>query len=405
MTIEEILRAHGQEHVLEETDKLTADEKAAFDAQVNAIDWSVFDILAQKGQEEARGEFEPLGAVELPEIQKRHDEFYNAGIEAIKRGEIGAVLLAGGQGTRLGLDGPKGTCEIGLTRSVSIFEQLICNLRKVTDAAGCIIPLYVMTSEKNNDATKAFFQEKNFFGYPKEDVFFFIQEMAVSVDYNGKIYKEGPGRLATSPNGNGGWFSSMMKGGALADAKKRGVKWLNVFAVDNVLQQICDPVFVGATLSGGYDSGAKVVSKADPYEKVGVLCLEDGRPSIVEYYDMGKEMAETLDAEGKLAYRFGVILNYLFSVEKLEDIVARHMPLHIVEKKIPYYTAKDGNVAPTEPNGYKFETLVLDMVHMMDNCLSFEVDREKEFAPIKNLHGVDSLDSARELLQKNGVTL
>ena len=403
--INNVLEKYGQLHIMNNVKSLSAEQKDSFFAEIEDIDWHIFDILKDKEKEAERGKIEPLGALEIPEINARHDEFYASGIEAIKKGEVAAVLLAGGMGTRLGMDGPKGTCQVGINRSLFIFEQLINNLLDVTNAAGAYVPLYIMTSDKNDEATRDFFAEHDYFGYPSDDIFFFKQAMAPAVDFEGKLLLEAKGKLATSPNGNGGWFASMEKTGALADAKKRGVKWFNCFAVDNVLQRIADPVFVGATILGGFDSAGKVVKKADAYEKVGVLCLEDGRPSIVEYYEMGKEMAESLDENGELAYRFGVILNYLFSVDKLEEIVKDHMPLHIVEKKVPYIDENEKLVSPEEPNGYKFETLILDMVHKMDRCLSFEVVREKEFAPIKNLHGVDSLDSARELLKLNGVEL
>jgi UDP-N-acetylglucosamine/UDP-N-acetylgalactosamine diphosphorylase len=172
-----------------------------------------------------------------------------------------------------------------------------------------------------------------------------------------------------------------------------------------VLQQIADPVFVGATIASGCVSGAKVVRKADPYERVGALCLEDGRPSIVEYYELTPEMAEAVNGNGSLLYGFGVILNYLFRVDKLLEIESRQLPLHIVEKKVPYLDGTGSLIRPESPNAYKFETLILDMIYMMDNCLSFEVVREKEFAPVKNATGIDSVESARELLQKNGITI
>jgi UDP-N-acetylglucosamine/UDP-N-acetylgalactosamine diphosphorylase len=343
--------------------------------------------------------------VETEEIAARKDEFEKAGYQAIREGKVAALLLAGGMGTRLGLDKPKGELNVGESRTLYLFECLIHNLQDVTSVAGKSIPLYIMTSEKNNDETIRFFREHDFFGYPQEDVAFFVQEMAAAVDYDGKLLLEEPGRLATSPNGNGGWFSSLVKAGLLEDIHKRGVEWINIFAVDNVLQRICDPAFVGATILSGKVSGSKVVRKVDAYEKMGVLCLEDGRPSVVEYYEMSKEMAETTDEQGNLVYAFGVILNYIFRVDKLEEIVERHLPVHVVEKKIPYMTGDGEYVKPQEPNGYKFETLVVDMIRMMDDNLPYEVVREKEFAPIKNLHGVDSLDSARELLKKNGVQL
>ena len=195
-----------------------------------------------------------------------------------------------------------------------------------------------------------------------------------------------------------------MRAGLLDKVRELGVEWLNVFAVDNVLQKIADPVFVGAVLEHGCVCGAKVVAKADPNEKVGVLCLEDGKPSIVEYYEMTDEIIHSRDESGKLLYNYGVILNYLFQVDTLVKIVNQNLPLHVVEKKIPYINEDGEYVKPEQPNGYKFETLVLDMIHMMDNCLSFEVERDKEFAPIKNATGVDSLESARNLMKKNGIS-
>lgn len=405
----EVLRAHGQEHIFAAYEKLPAAGRQKLAAQVDRIDWPVVELAAQKaGQGKAaqeRGALEPLSALKVDEIAADRTRYEEIGLRAIRAGKVGAVLLAGGQGTRLGSDGPKGKYNIGITRDVYIFEMLIRNLRAVTDKAGCFVPLYIMTSDKNHEETIAFFEEKGYFGYPKEFVKFFEQEMAPSVDFHGKLYMEAPDSLSLSPNGNGGWFHSMAATGVLADVKRRGVEWLNIFAVDNVLQRIADPVFVGATLDSGCVSGAKVVRKADPQEKVGVLCLEDGRPSIVEYYEMTEEMVSARDADGELSYSFGVILNYLFRVDKLEEIMNAKMPVHVVEKKIPYMDENGRYVNPGEPNGYKFEILVLDMIHLLDNCLSFEVVREHEFAPIKNKTGVDSVESARALLKKNGVEL
>lgn len=369
--------------------------------QLNNMDWSYLDLIDHK--EQARGTFAPLGAMELPEIETKKDEFKALGLEAIKACKVGAILLAGGQGTRLGFDKAKGMYNIGVNKELYIFEQLIRNLQKVTDEAGAFVPLYIMTSDKNDAQTREFFAEHDFFGYNKDFVKFFVQEMVPAVDFDGNVLVEAEDSLAMSPNGNGGWFTSLVKAGLGEDMKEKGVEWLNVFAVDNVLQQIADPVFVGATLQSGCVSGAKVVRKCDPYERVGALCLEDGKPSIIEYYELTPEMAEATNEAGSLLYGFGVILNYLFSVDKLFDIVEKQMPLHIVEKKVPYIDENGNFVKPETPNAYKFETLILDMVYMMDDCLSFEVDREKEFAPVKNATGVDSVESARELLKKNGI--
>jgi len=371
--------------------------------QLNNMDWSYLDLIHER--EQKRGEFAPLGAMELPEIQAKKEEFKAIGLDAIRACKVGAILLAGGQGTRLGFDKAKGMYNIGVSKDLYIFEQLIRNLQKVTDEAGAFVPLYIMTSEKNDEQTREFFAEHDYFGYNKDFVKFFVQEMVPAVDFDGNVLVEAEDSLAMSPNGNGGWFTSLVKAGLGEDMKEKGVEWLNVFAVDNVLQQIADPVFIGATIQSGCVSGAKVVRKCDPYERVGALCLEDGKPSIIEYYELTPEMAEATNEAGSLLYGFGVILNYLFSVEKLFDIAEKQMPLHIVEKKVPYIDENGVAVKPETPNAYKFETLILDMVYMMDNCLSFEVEREKEFAPVKNATGVDSVESARELLQKNGIEI
>lgn len=276
---------------------------------------------------------------------------------------------------------------------------------KVTNQACTWVPLYVMTSEINDGMTREFFAEHDYFGYNKDYVKFFVQEMVPAVDFDGNLLMKSEDSLAMSPNGNGGWFKSLINAGLDKDLKDKGVEWLNVFAVDNVLQQIADPVFVGATIESGCVSGSKVVRKCDPYERVGAMCLENGKPSIVEYYELTPEMAEAKNENGSLQYGFGVILNYLFRVDKLMAIAEKSLPLHVVEKKVPYIDENGTEHKPETPNAYKFETLILDMVYMMDNSLPFEVDREKEFAPVKNATGTDSVETARALLEKNGIEI
>lgn len=395
----------NQKYIKAMMEKNTTEQNEKLTKRLEEIDFSVLEHIERKETVNERGVFAPLDAVEVSEIEARGAEFKELGLKAIREGKVGAVLLAGGQGTRLGLDRPKGTLNIGVAKELYLFEQLLRNLMDVTDEAGVYVPLYIMTSNINNADTTAFFEEHDYFGYPKDYVKFFVQEMVPACDYEGRIYMESQTEVAMSPNGNGGWFSSMVNAGLLSDIKERGIEWINVFAVDNCLQRIADPMFVGATIAYGCESGAKVVRKAAPDERVGVLCTEDGKPSIAEYYEMTEEMATARKENGDLKYGFGVILNYLFSEKKLEQIADARMPIHVVEKKIPYMDVDGTFVKPEQPNGYKFETLVLDMVHMMDDCIPYEVVREREFAPIKNLHGVDSLDSARELMKVCGIEL
>ena len=401
--IKGVLKEHHQEQLLKYYDELNASEQKDLLKQIEGIDWKLLDLLKNREEGAPRGKFAPLDAVEVTEIEKEREHFTATGLDAIRQGKIGAVLLAGGQGTRLGFDKAKGMFNVGVNKELYIFEQLLNNTRIVTEKAGVWIPFYIMTSDKNHDDVVAFFEEHNYFGYPKDYIVFFVQDMAPAVAPDGKIFLEEKGKVAFSPNGNGGWFNSMQKSGVLDDAKKRGVEWLNIFAVDNLLQKIADPSFIGAVLEKGCVSGAKVVRKNAPGEKVGVLCTEDGKPSIVEYYEMTDEMLTSRKPDGSLTYAFGVILNYLFRIDALEQIADKKLQVHIVEKKVPFVDADGNHIQPTEPNGLKFETLILDMIHLFDNCLSYEVIREHEFAPVKNKTGVDSLESARELLKLNGI--
>lgn len=400
-----MLEEIGQEHLLKYYDELSAQEQEMLLAQIEETDFSVIRFMNKDTKTLSRGKIEPLAAMQLDEIEEKKQHFTEIGLEAIRANKVGAVLLAGGMGTRLGSDAPKGVYNIGVTKDLYIFECLIRNLMRVTELAGNPIYLFVMTSDKNHEETVNFFKKHDYFGYQGEYIRFFKQEMAPAVDYNGKVFLEEKGKMATSPNGNGGWFVSMDRSKVLDVVHETGIEWLNVFAVDNVLQNIADPAFVGACIEEDCMVGAKVVRKASPEEKVGVMCLEDGKPSIVEYYELTDEMRHQKDASGDYAYNFGVILNYLFRVSELERIMSHELPLHRVEKKINYVGESGNPVKPQEPNGYKFEQLVLDMIHDMGTCLPYEVVREKEFAPIKNKEGIDSVESARALLAKNGVTL
>lgn len=398
----EKLKKYGQEHVLKYYAELPDEQRNTLIEQIDRTDFTVIGQAAETGK---RGTIAPIKAMTIPEIDMGRERFERIGMEAVKAGKLGAVLLAGGMGTRLGSDAPKGMYDIGISKPVYIFQRLIENLMKVVEKAGNYIQLFVMTSEKNHDATVGFFKEHDYFGYDKDYIAFFKQDMAPAADFDGKVYMEAKDSIATSPNGNGGWFLSMKKSGLIELVEKRGIEWLNVFAVDNVLQSIADPVFAGAVLEGGYSVGSKVIRKVNPQEKVGVMCTEDGRPSIVEYIELTEDMLTQRDENGEYAYNFGVILNYLFRVDKLVNLLERKLPYHKSAKKIPYINEAGELVKPEEPNGYKYEQFILDMIQMLDSCLPFEVVRGKEFAPIKNKTGVDSVESARELLRKNGIEL
>lgn len=400
--IPDILNMLNQEHIVSHLQSLSSEEQLEMIRHIESLD---FSVLSEGDEKEVRGKFSPLFATTISDISKNFERYTEVGLKAIREGKVGAVLLAGGQGSRLGFDHPKGMFNIGVERELFIFECLINNMLDVVKQADAWIPLFIMTSHENRKETITFFEQHSYFGYSPDNVFFFEQEQLPTVDINGNLMLEDKGKIKTAPNGNGGWYESMAKTGMLKIVQDAQIEWLNVFAVDNVLQRIADPCFIGAVIESGKVSGAKVVAKANPEERVGVLCLEDGRPSIVEYYEMTDEMIHSREADGTLSYNYGVILNYLFRVDKLNQTLSVKLPLHRAFKKIPYMTVEGEYVKPEEPNAYKFETLALDMVKLQDDCLPYEVERSREFAPVKNMTGVDSVDTARELMRLNGVQL
>lgn len=408
MVYEEALKklsSYGQEHLLAFYDSLSDEQRASLLDQIEETDFSVISALANEKANTARGELSPLSAMTVAQIEERKEEFTRVGLQAIREGKVCAVLLAGGMGTRLGSADPKGMYDIGLTKHVYIFQRLVENLLDVVRESGTWIRLFVMTSDVNDAKTRAFFAEHDYFGYKADKIAFFKQDMAPTVSFDGKVLLENKGRISTSPNGNGGWFSSMVRAGIGDILKNEGIEWLNVFAVDNVLQRICDPAFVGATILSGYEAGSKVIRKANPDEKVGVICKEDGRTAVVEYSEMTDELRNSVDENGDYLYYFGVILNYLFSVKGLMRALDEELTIHIARKKISCIDENGNEVKPEEPNGCKFELFIFDLLKALEGCLPYEVVREYEFAPIKNKTGVDSVESARKLCAQNGIEL
>lgn len=396
------LKEVNQTHLLEYYNELSESDRARLLKDIERIDFSLLENLKEE-QKEKFDDLEPVNAASLKDIELNRARYEKEGLKLLNAGKAAAVLLAAGQGSRLGYDKPKGTFDMGLTRPVSIFELQMQNIKKVAKRTKPF-PLFIMTSDINDEETKSFFLKNDYFGYPKDLIYFFVQDMAPACDFNGKIFLAEKGRVSFSPNGNGGWYSSLLTNGLERVIKERGIEWLNVYGVDNVLQQICDPVFLGATSLSGCAVSSKVVKKANAEEKTGVLCQRHGKPCIVEYYDMPENYKYMTDDDGELVFKYGVILNYLFNVKALNCAVSQKLPYHLVKKAVPHI--EDGKlITPKEANGYKFETLVLDFIKLMGSCLAFEVVREKEFAPVKNKTGVDSVDTARELLKLNGVEL
>lgn len=398
-----LTKAHGQEHLLKYYKELSDGGRERLLSDIEKIDFAIIESAADS-QTRKRGVLSPAEAVGLEEIARRRPQFEETGLKLLKEGKVGAVLLAGGQGSRLGSDKPKGMFNIGVNRNLSVFGLLMSNVLKTARRAGAPFMLFIMTSALTDAETRKFFEENGYFGYPRDRVRFFVQDVSPACDVNGKIYLEDKDKVLLLPNGNGGWYSSLINSGLGKVIESENIEWLNVFGVDNVLQNICDPAFIGATVLTGSACGSKVVKKTGPDEKVGVLCKEDGRPAVIEYYEMPEDLKTRRAADGGLLFRYGVILNYLFGVRDLNAALSAKLPYHRAFKAIRHF--EDGKtVIPEKPCGYKFETLAVDIVKMTESCLAFEVDRKKEFAPVKNATGVDSVETARALLEENGVIL
>ncbi len=392
------LKKEGQLQLLEWYPTLSEAKQKELLDDIARLDFDMIRKAGAAGAEEAKGVISPMPVMKQEEIASRRDDFEALGVRALSDGKLACVILAGGQGSRLGFEHAKGMYNLAYSGELYLFQILIENLRDNAAKAGRPIALYIMTSELNHEETVEFFKEKDFFGYPADMIRFFRQDMAPSLSPEGKVLLEEKQRISFTPNGNGGWFSSLQRNGMLAEMKAAGIEWLNVFSVDNVLQQIADPVFLGAVLAEGAFCGAKVIAKASPEEKVGAICLKDGKPSVVEYSELSEEMRYAKNEAGDYLYYYGVTLNYLFHIEATEARAGASLSLHKAFKKIRSLDASGNSVMPDAPNAYKIETFIFDILECYPAVTAFEVIREDEFAPIKNAAGNDSPDSARALL-------
>lgn len=329
----------------------------------------------------------------LQSIEKKRNHLYELGISQLKGQKLAVVLLSGGQGSRLGFNHAKGMFDIGITRSISIFEILLQNLSRLMAEIGAPIPLFIMTSYENHNEVQQFFRQHGSFGYPQQYIEFFVQSEFPALDSDGNIYLTQDNEPLMLPNGNGGWYDALVRSGILDKPQYSSVEWINVVAVDNPLQNMADPVFLGATIASSFHAGAKVIRKATPEEKVGIICKIKGRPQIIEYYDLPDSVRYEKTAAGEYKYQYGVTLNYLFHKTTLAACQKHELPLHYVSKSV---RVDSDNCIMLK----KVETLILDMIAFCDSVCAYEIVREKEFAPVKNATGTDSVETARVLLQK-----
>ncbi|GEM_PF-36462 len=396
----------GQGHIFRFVDRLDASERAAFARQLAAVDldWVAARYDQYRREQErttAAAQLKPAPVVPVPdsdEDRRREARARETGQAALCEGRLAAFLVAGGQGTRLGFDGPKGRYPIGAVTGRTLFRIHAEQIRARAARYGVRIPWYVMTSEANDAATREAFEQNDFYGVAPEDVFFLQQANVPALDFDGKLVLAEPGRLATSPNGHGGCLQALVDSGALEDMRRRGVDTISYFQVDNALVTICDPVFAGYHLQAGAQMSSKVVEKTDPSEKVGIVCRKDGKLCVVEYSDLDDETARQRDPDGKLRFRAGSIAIHMLGVDFAERVGSgTDLPWHVAVKKVAHIDDQGRPVDPDEPNGLKFERFVFDALPLARETATMEVVRDEEFAPVKNQSGPDSPDTSRRL--------
>lgn len=403
-TIRKTLKKYSQEHLLNMYEKLDESKQKQLLEQIKNIDFELINSLynnTKKELEISHEEITPIEFLDKEKLNGYYKGFQETGEKAIRAGKLAAVTMAGGQGTRLGHNGPKGTFDIGLESHKSLFEILSDSLKEQGRKYDVIIPWFIMTSEENNKETIEFFAKHRYFGYEKDkNIFFFKQGELPMVDTEGKILIREDGLIKEAADGHGGIYEALVKNGMTKKMRELGVEWIFIGGVDNCLVKMVDPILMGIAIQKQVTAAGKSVVKANPQEKVGVFCKKNGRPSVVEYTEIPEEMAQATDERGELIYGESHILCNLFNINAVERMGNKPLPYHSAFKKATYID-KDGNkVIPDGPNAYKFEAFLFDAFGELDDMAILRVKREEEFAPVKNASGIDSPETARELYRK-----
>ncbi len=394
----------GQSHILRFWDKLSDAEREALRAQVASLDTNALarmrKVLKEKGKAAAPSSpMEPAPAIELTDPTERAAAIAR-GEDELRSGRVAVVLVAGGQGSRLGFDGPKGAFPIGPITGAPLFHFHARKILAISRRYETTVPFYVMTSEVNDAATRKCFEEHGYFGLDKADVFFFRQGVWPAMDKSGKIILDAPGHIFMSPDGHGGILSALSSSGAIADMQRRSISTVFYFQVDNPLVDIADPAFIGLHLLLKSDISIKVCAKRDPQEGLGMMVVRDGHYEMVEYTELTEEQKNMRTDSGDLYYKYGSVAIHVFDFAFLKRETSAALPLHIAHKKIPTCD-NDGNVVkPTEPNGFKFEKFVFDVIPDAGRAIDVVFDRAEEFSPVKNSEGNDSPATCRRDMQR-----
>lgn len=395
-----ILKKYHQEHILEYN--LSERQQQELEKQILSIDFEQLQNLYESTKQEKvieEKKIEHIPYTDKAKMSKEQEqELANIGTEIIKQGHYAVITMAGGQGTRLGHKGPKGTYALDTVNGKKyIFEIIIDKLKKAKEEYGVTIPWYVMTSKDNHDETVWFLENNNYFGYEKDKVKFFKQGELPLIDTQGRVILDENATIKEAANGNGGLFEAIYKNQILEDLKKHQIEWIFVSNIDNILSNFVDPLLVGLTIKEKNVIASKSVAKANPQEKIGVFCKINGKPEVIEYIDLPQEMAEKVDEKGELLYGDGNFGTYLFNQKVFEKLSTARLPYHAAFKKSGYLNIDGQFIEPEEPNVFKFETFIFDAFTRYDNMTIMRVKREDEFAPVKNRIGNDSPETAVKL--------
>lgn len=386
--LEEKLKKYNQEQIIVEIEKMNKEEQEKIAKQIEEIDFDEVQKLYKLTKENHvtnNGKIEPINYIDLEKIsEEEKEEAKKIGENIIKKNEFAVVTMAGGQGTRLGWKGPKGTYKLDIgEKEKYIFEILTENLMKAKELYEILPYWYIMTSKQNYKETVTFLEEHNFFGYEKDKIKFFMQGELPMLTEDGKIVIE-ENKIKTGSNGNGGVYVAMKNQNIINDMKSKNVKWVYICGVDNIMVNPISPIFIGETIKNNMQIASKSVAKAYPEEKVGVFCKRNNKPSTVEYIELSEEMREKRNENGDLAYGEANIISHLLSIEAIEKVTNYELQYHIAKK-----------------NGlYKFEIFIFDAFENFDDMLVMRVKREDEFAPIKNKEGIDSPETAKEIYER-----
>lgn len=404
------LSMFGQEHLLKFWNELNQEERSILTAQINEINWNEIDGLIKeyvlkKPVIKIPGDLAPAPFFTLEPKTKKQKELYKEAIGKAKSllsaSKIAAFTVAGGQGTRLGFDGPKGTYPITPLKGKSLFQCFAERIKRASEKYSATIPWYIMTSDMNHSETVSFFEIHNFFGLNKSNVMFFRQGTMPAIGMNGKILLDTKSELALSPNGHGGSLLGLHKSGALADMTKRDVEYISYFQVDNPLAPIIDLLFIGLHAITESEMSAIMLSKTGPFEKLGNFCVSGGRTMIIEYSDMPNALAEKRNSDGSLAFIAGSPAIHIISksfVERLTKNDSISLPWHRADKKVPFINENGVRVVPDKENAVKLESFIFDALPIAEKTMILEARREKQFAPTKNKTGIDSVESCRKML-------